>query len=259
MNPFAVLGLVAAAGVGLSMALRKGDAASRIVAAYWRNVGLGLSPEDAVVEAYRSVMPGAVVELPSSLFRRARCIVERGRPGRDMRMNDPYTDPDTGVTRPDPHWGKDIVAVRGTNVYAAKTGIITYCENRIDGFGRMIWLSHLDEDNRSTVYAHLDGFNVGLGQLVQGGDVIGFVGNTCAPEGAVVPCWCRRTDAARCRNAAGENTSRTMGVHCHFEVHNSRIPQMGALRDNVVLGSREVTEPVVWLRDQGIAVVGEVA
>jgi hypothetical protein len=252
VNPFAVIGLVAAAGVGVTMAMRKGNAAERIVAAYWRNVGLGLGPEEAVAEAYRSVMPGAIVELPSgSFFQTARWIVDRGRPGRDMDMDDAYQG------RVDPHWGKDITAAPETPVRAAKTSIVTYAENRIAGFGRMIWLSHLDAGNRSTVYAHLDGFNVGLGQLVQGDDVIGYVGNTCAPEGAVVPCWCRRTDAARCRNAAGENTSRTMGAHCHFEVHNSRIPQMGSLRDNVALGRREVTEPVVWLREEGIAVVGE--
>lgn len=235
MNPFAVIGLVAAAGAGLSIALRKGNAAERIVSSYWRNIGLGLDPEAAVVEAYRSVMPSAVIELPSgSFFQRARWIVDRGRPGRDMDMDDDYQG------RPDPHWGKDIVAARGVNVRAAKTGIITYCENRIRGFGRMIWLSHLDEGNRSTMYAHLDGFNVGLGQLVQGDDIIGYVGNTCAPEGGPVPEWCSR-----------------MGAHLHFEVHNSRIPQMGTLRDNVALGRREVTEPVVWLREQGIAVVGE--
>jgi murein DD-endopeptidase MepM/ murein hydrolase activator NlpD len=104
----------------------------------------------------------------------------------------------------------------------------------------MIFVSHLERDNESTVYAHLDGFNCGLGQLVAGGEVIGFVGNSCSPPGAVVPAWCRG-----------------MGTHLHFEVHNSRVPQMGALRDNVALGRREVQEPETWLAAAGIRVVGE--
>jgi murein DD-endopeptidase MepM/ murein hydrolase activator NlpD len=166
-----------------------------------------------------------------------------------MDMDDAYQG------RPDPHWGKDIVAAIGVNVRAAKTGIVTYAENRIPGFGRMIWLSHLDGESRSTLYAHLDGFNVGLGQLVQGDDVIGFVGNTCAPEGTTPPCWCRAQP--RCAQLNPPQTSRTMGSHLHFEVHTSRIPVMGAARDNIALGRRECLEPVVWLREQGISIVGE--
>jgi hypothetical protein len=164
-----------------------------------------------------------------------------------MDMDDDYQG------RADPHWGKDITAAAGVPVHAAKSGIVTYAENRIPGFGRMVWLSHLDEP-MSTLYAHLDGFNVGLGQLVTGNDVLGFVGNSCAPEGAVVPCWCRQQP--RCE---GQATNRTMGTHCHFEVHTSRIPVMGSVRDNVALGRRECLEPVVWLADQGIQVVGELA
>lgn len=238
MNPLAILGIVAAAGAGLAIAGRKRNAAGAALADYWRRVGAGEDPE-AVLTGMLEAPPGGA-EL--QLWARARWIVDRGSPGRDMDMDDPYTDPETGITRADPHWGKDIVAPRGTNVRAAKTGIVTYCENRLPGFGRMIWVSHLERDNESTLYAHLDGFNVGLGQLVSGGAVIGFVGNSCAAHGAPVPAWCR-----------------VMGAHLHFEVHTSRIPRMGALRDNVQLGQRECLEPVEWLAANGIQVVGEIA
>jgi len=232
MNPLAILGIVAAAGAGLAIATRKRNAAADAIATYWRRRAAGESPEVAL---------GSMIdtELPRPLLRQAAYIVARGRPGRDMVMNDPYTNPETGVTTNDPHWGKDIRADRGTEVYAAKTGIVTYCENRNPGFGRMIYLSHLEEP-QSTLYAHLDGFNVGLGQLVMGGDVLGFVGNSCSPIGAPVPAWCA-----------------IMGTHLHFEVHASRIPVMGAARDNVTLGRRECLEPVTWLEDEGIDIVGE--
>jgi murein DD-endopeptidase MepM/ murein hydrolase activator NlpD len=237
MHPIAILGLVAAAGAGLAIATRKRNAAADWLATYWRRVGAGEDPE-AVLTGMLGAPPDGSASI--QLWARARWIVDRGHPGRRMNMDDPYTNPETGVTSADPHWGKDIVADRGVAVRAAKTGIVTHCENRIEGFGRMIWVSHLERDNESTFYAHLDGFNVGLGQLVTGGEVIGFVGNTCHPAGRRdVPAWC-----------AG------MGAHLHFEVHTSRIPNM-QVRDNIRLGQRECLEPEIWLRENGIQVVGE--
>lgn len=243
MNPLAILGIVAAAGAGLAIAGRKRNAAETWLNTFWSRVGAG---EDA--ESVIQAMLGSDNTLPSNFMsRRARCIVDRGRPGRDIEMDDPYFNPDTQQWEYDPHWGKDIGAPLGTNVRAAKTGIITYAENRIVGFGRMIMLSHLDEPNRSTLYAHLDGFNVGLGQLVAGDDVIGFVGRTCWPEGQAAPAWCRAMTY----------------VHLHFEVHNSRIPVLNnALRNSesqAARGQAEVSEPSEWLASQGIAVVGELA
>lgn len=246
MNPLAVLGIAAGVVGVAAIAGQKRNTAAEWLATYWRRVQAGEDPA-AVVQA----MLGSPGNLPDGFIgSQASWIVARGRPGRDMDMDDDYQG------RADPHWGKDITAAAGTEVYAAKSGIVTYCENRIAGFGRMIWLSHLDEP-MSTVYAHLDGFNCGLGQLVQGGNCIGFVGNTCAPEGVTPPCWCRRTSEARCIDRTGQNISRTMGAHCHFEVHTSRIPVMGTVRDNIAAGRRECLEPVTWLAQQGIEVVGE--
>jgi murein DD-endopeptidase MepM/ murein hydrolase activator NlpD len=246
MNPIAIAALVATVAGGLAIATRKRNASAQFVEEFWRLVAAGETSETVL-----QIMLGADIRLPSgALFDRAAYIVAEGHPGRGMDADDPYTNPETGVTRADPHWGYDIVAAIGTEVLSAKTGIVTYCENRIAGYGRMIWVSHLDRDNESTLYAHLDGFNVGLGQLVYGGSIIGFVGNTCAPEGVTPPCWCRRQpNNARCVNAAGVNTSRTMGAHVHFEVHTSRIP---VTNDR----PQQHLDPVAWLEENGIDAVG---
>jgi murein DD-endopeptidase MepM/ murein hydrolase activator NlpD len=80
---------------------------------------------------------------------------------------------------PDEHWheGIDLFAPRGTPLVAAERGLIT----RI-GSGRLgglkLWL--VGESGTEWYYAHLDSFAPGLsdGQVVEAGDLVGYVGNT---------------------------------------------------------------------------------
>lgn len=80
---------------------------------------------------------------------------------------------------PDEHWheGIDIFAPTGTPLYATERGIIT----RI-GVGRLgglkLWLR--GESGTDWYYAHLSAFNDELreGDLVEAGDLVGFVGQT---------------------------------------------------------------------------------
>ncbi len=80
---------------------------------------------------------------------------------------------------PDEHWheGIDLFAPRGTPLVAAERGLVT----RI-GSGRLgglkLWL--VGESGTEWYYAHLDSFAEGLydGQIVEAGDLLGYVGNT---------------------------------------------------------------------------------
>jgi murein DD-endopeptidase MepM/ murein hydrolase activator NlpD len=84
------------------------------------------------------------------------------------------TDPFTKVRKF--HYGMDFTAPRGTPVYATGDGRITRADNRSTGYGNHIRIDH--GFGYTSLYAHLYKYNVRVGQRVQRGDVIGFVGST---------------------------------------------------------------------------------
>ncbi len=73
------------------------------------------------------------------------------------------------------HRGLDIGAAYGAPVEAVKDGVVVGAEY-LGSYGNMILIDHLD--GLQTVYAHLSGFNVDVGQEVLQGEVIGWVGMT---------------------------------------------------------------------------------
>jgi murein DD-endopeptidase MepM/ murein hydrolase activator NlpD len=74
------------------------------------------------------------------------------------------------------HAGMDFTAPLGTEVFASGDGSVASVLSSKRGMGNYIVLNH--GFGYSSLYAHLDGFNVRPGQKVRRGDVIGFVGNT---------------------------------------------------------------------------------
>ncbi len=86
------------------------------------------------------------------------------------------------------HQGIDITASLNMPVLASGAGVIVFVGWSQYGYGNVIQIDH--GDGYSTVYAHLNGFNVTQCQQVQAGQVIGYAGTT------------------------GNST----GVHLHFEV-----------------------------------------
>jgi len=91
------------------------------------------------------------------------------------------------------HNGIDIGAHTGTPILAADSGMVTF-RGWSGNYGYMIKIDH--GNGMVTLYAHLSAFNVQLGDTVQKGQVIGYVGNT------------------------GYST----GPHLHFEVHVNGTP-----------------------------------
>jgi murein DD-endopeptidase MepM/ murein hydrolase activator NlpD len=98
------------------------------------------------------------------------------------------------VGTPDAHWheGVDIMAPLGTRIFACERGLITRVgANRLGG--NSVWLK--GESGTYYYMAHLSAYVPGLavGQVVEAGQVIGFVGNTGDAQGGP--------------------------THLHFEVH----------------------------------------
>jgi len=85
------------------------------------------------------------------------------------------------------HSGLDIVANSGSKVLAPADGVVT-AVMRDAGYGNVIYISH--GNDIQTRYGHLSAFAVRVGQEVQRGEVIGYVGNT----------------------------GRSLGAHLHYEV-----------------------------------------
>jgi len=101
------------------------------------------------------------------------------------------------------HSGLDIVANAGTKVLAPADGVVTQVM-RDAGYGNVIYISH--GNDVSTRFAHLSGFAVRVGQEVQRGDVIGYVGNT----------------------------GRSLGPHLHYEilVQGSKVDPISYILDD---------------------------
>jgi murein DD-endopeptidase MepM/ murein hydrolase activator NlpD len=74
------------------------------------------------------------------------------------------------------HYGMDFTAPLGTEVYATGNGTITEVKAAQRGFGKYVTIDH--GFGYMSTYAHLSNFNVRVGQKVQRGDIIGFVGST---------------------------------------------------------------------------------
>lgn len=88
----------------------------------------------------------------------------------------------SALYRGNPHNGLDIAAPMGTEVIAAEDGIVVAVDNndrsalRRYQYGKYIMIKH--ENGFSTLYAHLSGQVVKIGDSVKRGQLIGYVGNT---------------------------------------------------------------------------------
>ncbi len=74
------------------------------------------------------------------------------------------------------HAGMDFTAPLGTEIYSSGDGTVESITSGKRGMGNYIVVNH--GFGYSSVYAHLESFNVKAGQKVRRGDVIGYVGNT---------------------------------------------------------------------------------
>lgn len=99
------------------------------------------------------------------------------------------TDPFTKARKM--HKGMDFTSPTGTPIYATGDGVVRRADNSASGFGNHIVIQH--GYGYETLYAHLSRYKARVGQHVNRGDVIGFVGST----------------------------GRSQGPHLHYEIHKS--------------------------------------
>ena len=93
---------------------------------------------------------------------------------------DPYRlHPILGYVRP--HNGVDLAANMGTPVYATRSGTVTVADYEWDGAGNYVFINH--GDGFSSVYMHMDYYEVSVGEYVSAGEIIGYVGTTGLSEG----------------------------------------------------------------------------
>ncbi|TAL64640.1 MAG: M23 family metallopeptidase [Bacteroidetes bacterium] len=74
------------------------------------------------------------------------------------------------------HYGMDFTAPAGTDIFATGNAVVVAVLRSKRGLGNHIILDH--GFGYSSIYAHLSDFNVRVGQKVQRGDIIGYVGST---------------------------------------------------------------------------------
>lgn len=101
----------------------------------------------------------------------------------------PRTNPISGEHQE--HQGLDLAAPEGSPVAAAKSGVVSFAGER-GGYGNLVVIEHAD--GTSTRYGHLSQIQVGEGQRVTAGQVVGLVGST------------------------GDST----GPHLHFELRDAK-------------------------------------
>ena len=80
------------------------------------------------------------------------------------------------------HNGLDFAGNTGEAVYASDAGVIVYSGWNDYGYGNMVMIDH--GNNFQSLYAHLSALNVGCGQSVGQGEVIGAVGSTGRSSGS---------------------------------------------------------------------------
>jgi murein DD-endopeptidase MepM/ murein hydrolase activator NlpD len=89
------------------------------------------------------------------------------------------------------HAGLDFTAAQGTPIYATANGVIKTAGNTGNGYGNHVVINH--GYGYETLYGHMVRVKARVGQRVERGDLIGYVGST------------------------GKST----GPHCHYEVHKN--------------------------------------
>ena len=80
------------------------------------------------------------------------------------------------------HLAIDIGLVTGEPIYASDSGVVVFAGWANGGYGNIVIVDH--GTGYQTLYAHLSGYNVGCGQSVFQGNVIGAIGNTGNSSGS---------------------------------------------------------------------------
>ena len=84
--------------------------------------------------------------------------------------HDPFTGKWTG------HNGVDLGAPKNTPIVATRSGVVTFAGYQPDGAGNYVWINH--GDGFKSIYMHMTRYIVEVGDYVEAGQIIGYVGST---------------------------------------------------------------------------------
>lgn len=79
------------------------------------------------------------------------------------------------------HNGVDMACPAMTPIYASRSGVVSVAAYQADGAGNYVQLNH--GDGYRSIYMHMTYYTVSVGQYVQQGQIIGYVGNTGLSKG----------------------------------------------------------------------------
>ncbi len=79
------------------------------------------------------------------------------------------------------HNGVDLSSPMDTPIYATRSGVVSVADHEDDGAGNYIQINH--GDGYRSVYMHMTRYIVSLGESVQAGQLIGYVGSTGLSDG----------------------------------------------------------------------------
>ncbi len=79
------------------------------------------------------------------------------------------------------HNGVDLPGSEGTPIYATRSGYVTVADFQYGGAGNYVALSH--GDGYGSIYMHMTHYIVSVGQYVEAGQVIGYMGTTGGSTG----------------------------------------------------------------------------
>lgn len=173
-------------------ALRWALAATAVLAgAAIASVRIGATPADDLDKAARSAASASAQPVPARAVRARAAGVVMPSPASpaanpDIDFSSPLRKPrisgrfgEVGPPRVNPHRGLDFAAARGTPVHAPAAGVVVAATTLYDNapnYGTVVVLDH--GGGWQSLYAHLDGFDVQVGQQVASGMRIGRVGST---------------------------------------------------------------------------------
>lgn len=182
---------------GLIYEVRKGDTLSALAKRYKTTVeaivefpsnGLGEGQQPAVGQEI--IIPGGVKPIPPR-----RTVSLASAPAGALRGAGSFLMPAGGILTQGFHSGHqaiDIGAPKGTPVYAADAGYVSFAGWHPWGYGYAVEIDH--GNGFRTLYAHLSWYKPDLGQSIKRGELIGGVGSTYGSGG-----W-------------------SSGPHLHFEI-----------------------------------------
>ena len=153
------------------------------------------------------------------------------------------------------HRGNDLCAERGTPVYAAQDGVVTYAAFHYS-YGNCVQLDHGDDRNGhrwSTLYAHMLDLEVEPGQTVKAGELIGHVGSTGTATGNQVHFEMQMDDTLvepRYFTAYREGDGDDLTADVVQELLDRVAQQAEKTGDTLSLESQTLTETRASLQDQ---------